>query len=250
MHGLGMGLDEKALEAVNQWQFKPAMAGGQPVKVAQSAEVEFRLFVVSWRLRRAAYQVISGPHLGQVISKTVLTEYTSPNAAACPGDGGAAIVDFQIGEDGLPRDVRPRLTDGAAGLAAAKAIESWRFQPGSANGEPRGANAWIEFACGPPIAVGSIYRVGNGVTSPVPIYRPEPDYSEEARKGKVEGAVTVQVVIDPSGHATQMKIVHGLVLGLDEKAMEAVALWRFKPATMRGKPVAALAQIQVNFRLL
>jgi TonB family protein len=97
---------------------------------------------------------------------------------------------------------------------------------------------------------GDVYRVGNGVTSPIPIYKPEPEYSEEARKAKYSGEVTLDVVIDAKGIPTNITVVHSLGLGLDEQAMKAVAQWRFKPGTLSGKPVAVRAQIAVNFRLL
>jgi TonB family protein len=95
-----------------------------------------------------------------------------------------------------------------------------------------------------------VYRVGNGVTSPVPIFRPEPEYSEEARLAKYSGTVTLQIEIGPDGVPFNIQVVDGLGLGLDERAIESVSQWRFKPGTKDGVPVTVKAQIQVNFRLL
>jgi TonB family protein len=99
---------------------------------------------------------------------------------------------------------------------------------------------------------GDIYRVGNGVTAPVPVYKPEPEYSEEARKAKYQGEVTLSVIIDKDGKIAPgtIQVVHSLGLGLDEQAIKAVSQWRFKPGTKDGKPVAVQAAISVNFRLL
>ena len=97
---------------------------------------------------------------------------------------------------------------------------------------------------------GGAYKPGNGVTNPVPIYRPEPQYSEEARKAKWQGAVLLSLVVDENGKPTSIKVVRPLGLGLDEKAIEAVTQWKFKPGTKEGKPVAVQAQIEVTFRLL
>jgi TonB family protein len=251
MHGLGLGLDEKAVEAVKQWQFKPGMAGGQPARTARSVEVQFRLGDLPWRVRQVAYHVTRDPQRAEVLSKPVLSQYANPDPEACPADGGDAFARWSIGEDGLPRDVKTDRPNDPTSQAAVKAVESWRFQPGLANGKPRGASASVVFECGPSIATSNprIYRVGNGVSPPVLTYRPQPDYSEEARKAKIEGEVAVQVVIDASGHATHPQIVRGLGLGLNEKALETVLQWRFKPGTLNGKPVAVQAQILINFRL-
>jgi TonB family protein len=78
----------------------------------------------------------------------------------------------------------------------------------------------------------------------------EPEYSEEARKAKFQGVVVLYVEVDASGRATNMRVIHGLGLGLDEKAMEAVKQWRFRPGMKDGKPVRVAAQIEVSFRLL
>lgn len=97
---------------------------------------------------------------------------------------------------------------------------------------------------------GALYRAGGGVTQPVLLFKVEPQYSEEARKAKYSGTVLLYVEIDPSGHATNIKVQRSLGLGLDEKAIEAVKQWKFKPGYKDGKPVLVAATIEVNFRLL
>jgi periplasmic protein TonB len=97
---------------------------------------------------------------------------------------------------------------------------------------------------------GNVFRVGGGVSAPVLLSKTEPEYSEEARKAKHQGTVMLYVQIDPSGHATNIKVVKSLGLGLDEKAMEAVQKWKFSPGKKDGKPVTVEATIEVNFRLL
>ena len=92
--------------------------------------------------------------------------------------------------------------------------------------------------------------MGGGVTAPALVYKVEPEYSEEARKAKYQGTVVLRVVIDASGRAVNAEVVRSLGLGLDEKAMEAVKKWKFRPGYKDGKPVAVVAQIEVNFRLL
>jgi TonB family protein len=97
---------------------------------------------------------------------------------------------------------------------------------------------------------GGVFRVGGGVSAPVLLYKQEPEYSEEARKAKYQGTVVVYVEVDPSGRAVNPRILHSLGLGLDEKAIQAIRNWRFRPGYKDGKPVTVAATIEVNFRLL
>ena len=97
---------------------------------------------------------------------------------------------------------------------------------------------------------GGVYRVGGGVTAPVLLYKKEPEYSEEARKAKYQGTVLLYIEVDPSGKAVNIRVQHSLGLGLDEKAIEAVRQWKFKPGYKDGKPVTVAATFEVNFRLL
>ena len=87
-------------------------------------------------------------------------------------------------------------------------------------------------------------------SAPVPIRTTNPEYTEEARNAKIEGAVLVEAVIDEKGVPTEPKVVRTLDKGLDQKALEAVRQWRFKPGLKDGTPVAVTVKIEVNFRLL
>jgi len=95
-----------------------------------------------------------------------------------------------------------------------------------------------------------VYRAGNGVSRPELLHKVEPEYSEEARKAKFQGVVVLNLVVDPNGNAVNPKVIKSLGLGLDEKAMEAVKQWKFKPGYKDGKPVAVVATVEVFFRLL
>ncbi|HWB96140.1 MAG TPA: energy transducer TonB [Bryobacteraceae bacterium] len=97
---------------------------------------------------------------------------------------------------------------------------------------------------------GGVFRVGGGVTSPQLLYKVEPEYSEEARKAKYQGTVVLYVEVDPTGKARNLRVVRSLGLGLDEKAIEAVNKWKFRPGYKDGHPVTVAATIEVNFRLL
>ena len=97
---------------------------------------------------------------------------------------------------------------------------------------------------------GGAFKVGGGVSAPQLISKVEPEYSEEARKAKFQGTVLLYIEVDPGGRATNIRVVRSLGLGLDEKAIEAVKKWKFKPGYRNGQPVTVMATIEVNFRLL
>jgi protein TonB len=97
---------------------------------------------------------------------------------------------------------------------------------------------------------GPVYRVGkDGATAPRIIRTVEPEYTEKARQAKIQGAVLLALLVDSRGNPTMIKVSEGLGRGLDEKATEAMRQWRFEPATIHGKPVAAEICAQVDFRL-
>ena len=95
----------------------------------------------------------------------------------------------------------------------------------------------------------SVYR-GRGVTPPQLIYKVEPEFSEEARKAKHQGVVLLTIDVDPSGNVRNIRIRRSLGLGLDEKAVDAVSHWRFRPGILNGKPATTEATVEVNFQLL
>ncbi|MEX2260412.1 MAG: TonB family protein [Bryobacteraceae bacterium] len=99
-------------------------------------------------------------------------------------------------------------------------------------------------------AAAAVYRAGGGVTPPSVIYKVEPEYTEEASVARYEGTVVVSVEIGKDGIARGMQVIRGLGLGLNEKAMEAITQWRFKPGVKDGQPVNVAAIIEVNYRLL
>jgi TonB family protein len=92
-------------------------------------------------------------------------------------------------------------------------------------------------------------RVGREIRAPRLIRKIDPEYSEEGRKAKFEGSVILDAEIDPDGVPQNIRVRRGVGLGLDEKAVEAVRKWRFKPGLKEGMPVTVAATIEVNFRL-
>ncbi len=129
--------------------------------------------------------------------------------------------------------------------------------PGSGAGIGRGSGGGVGSGSGAGFGPGSggnmgggAYRIGGGVSPPQVIFKVEPEYSEEARKAKFQGTVVLFVVVDEKGNPRDLKVIRPLGLGLDQKAIEAVEKWRFKPGMKDGRAVPVQATIEVNFRLL
>jgi protein TonB len=96
---------------------------------------------------------------------------------------------------------------------------------------------------------GGVMRPGGGVSDPVLLYAPDPEFSDEARRAKYQGICVVGLIVDAQGNPQAIHIVRPLGMGLDEKAMEAVKQYKFKPAMLHGHPVPVQINIEVNFRI-
>jgi TonB family protein len=89
-----------------------------------------------------------------------------------------------------------------------------------------------------------------GVSEPVCVYCPNPQFAEEAVRRHVQGSVFLSAVITPEGRASKIAVVKGPGFGLNEQAVNAVKGWKFKPALdVDGKSVSVHTPIQVSFRL-
>lgn len=99
-------------------------------------------------------------------------------------------------------------------------------------------------------AGGGLYHVGGGISAPVPLVQPEAEFSDEARRAKYQGVCLVSLIVDAQGNPQSPRVVRPLGMGLDEKALEAVRRYKFKPAMKDGHtPVPVMITIEINFRL-
>jgi protein TonB len=96
---------------------------------------------------------------------------------------------------------------------------------------------------------GGVYHIGGGVRPPSVLVSVDPEFSEEARKAKFSGNVLVDLIVDEQGNPSHVRVARGVGMGLDEKAVEAVRQYKFKPATKDGKPVKVELSIDVNFQI-
>lgn len=114
---------------------------------------------------------------------------------------------------------------------------------GSGDGSGLGAGSGGNTGGGP-------MHIGGGVSKPVVLFAPDAEFSEEARKAKFSGNVEVYLWVDENGNPSHIRVVRGVGMGLDDKAMEAVRQYKFKPAMKDGKPVKVDLYIDVNFQIL
>jgi len=95
-----------------------------------------------------------------------------------------------------------------------------------------------------------VEKTGGKVTPPHAIYFPEPEFSDQARRANYQGVCTLSMIIGTDGKPSNVKVVNGLGMGLDEKAVEAVRRWRFDPARKDGHAVPVQIAVEIDFHLL
>jgi protein TonB len=137
-----------------------------------------------------------------------------------------------------------------------RAPESDSRGAGSGSGAGTGQGTGIGEGTGSGIGQGSgggtgggPYRPGAGITPPGLLREVRPDYTEEARRRGVEGDVVLEIVVRADGSVGDVKVLHGLGGGLDQRATDAVRQWRFSPARRFGTPVDVMVEVAVEFKL-
>ena len=140
--------------------------------------------------------------------------------------------------------------------AAWEAVKQWTYKPYLLNGDPVAVETTITVtfalaqsstpsAPSQPIhpasnaqsaaAPSQAMHMGGNIKPPVLIRQVEPEYSQQARLAKYSGTVQVYLLVDKNGHPPNLRVVKGVGMGLDEKAIEAVRQYQFKPATLAWK---------------
>jgi protein TonB len=130
--------------------------------------------------------------------------------------------------------------------------------PGSRNGMGSGNGTGVGPGNGAGVGPGDEFGEGGGPPDagtgrygyPMCVYCPPAQYSDDAVKSKYQGTVFLLVIITTDGKATDIKVAKGVGLGLDERAIEAVRSWKFRPAAgPDGRPAAVRQTIEVTFHL-
>jgi len=88
-----------------------------------------------------------------------------------------------------------------------------------------------------------------GKTQPRILLMIPPQYTDSARKARLQGSVDFSFVVGADGRIEDPKIVQGLGSGLDEQTLRVLPMWRFEPARLDGKPVATQTKANTVFHL-
>jgi len=96
---------------------------------------------------------------------------------------------------------------------------------------------------------GGPFRPGSGVEPPRLLREVKANYTDEARRGNIEGEVDLEIVVRRDGTVGDVKVLRGLRGGLNDRAIEAVRQWRFSPGHMKGVAVDVVVEVGVEFRL-
>jgi len=98
---------------------------------------------------------------------------------------------------------------------------------------------------------GGVYQPGNGVTPPQPTFIPKPQYTADAMRARIQGTVWVECIVQTNGQCSDTHVVRSLdqTFGLDQEAVKAAKLFRFRPGMLKGEPVAVLVTIELSFTL-
>lgn len=191
------------------------------------------------------------------ISKVAPRYSEEARAKKIQGNMSLSIV---VGSDGKARDFEiVKSLERSLDLKAIEAVQNWVFNPGRKDGVPVNTRTVVELNFRlldkPPARPSSLVQGvevygGNGVGQPSLVRKVDPQYTYAARERKIEGEVTLSVVVGTDGKPWNIEVTHSLDPGLDQKAIEAARQWVFRPGQKDGTPVNTRAVLEIQFRLL
>ena len=250
------------------------MATRQDPKATASAIVIYGLIILL-----IAFLIRQHVHFAAPVKTTLVTELTPPvmpEAKTTMGGGGGQRGPTPVTKGALPKFADTQITPPKAPVETKIKMPdpTIEVQPdlkmatnnmpnlgmptsplvGASMGNGRGSGLGSGNGSGLGPGTGGNYggglrRIGGGVSQPEVIFQVEPEFSEEARKAKFMGVVTVNLIVDAKGMPQNVHVLRGVGMGLDDKAVEAVKQYRFKPAMEAGKPVPVQLNVEVNFQI-
>ena len=159
-----------------------------------------------------------------------------------PPESPAVVVPFQPATAGL-QDIAGALKPVRVGDLPSRGPglgPGAGFDDGTRPGATRGPGV----GDGPP-------GYGGGIEWPIPVLQVKPQYTSDAMRAKIQGVVTLEVIVNADGTVGDAKVVRSLdpIFGLDQSAIAAVKAWKFKPGKRAGKPIPVLVTVELSFTL-
>jgi periplasmic protein TonB len=174
-------------------------------------------------------QVIEHPKLPEPAAINVQTNIQLPNNPDMPLIGVHSSANVQLASAG---------TGSGAGMGTGS---GGGLGSGQGNGYGPGYGGNVG---------GGLEQIGGRVSAPVVLHSVEAEFSDEARRAKYQGVCLISLIVDTQGNPQNIRVARALGMGLDEKAIEAIRQYKFKPAMKDGKtPVPVMITIEVDFRL-
>ena len=136
----------------------------------------------------------------------------------------------------------PTISQGSGTLGGAGTGSGSGIGPGTGSGLGPGSGGGTG---------GGVYQPGNGVTNPIAVLTPKPNFTSDAMRAKVQGVAVVDCIVEIDGRPSSCKIARSLdpTFGLDQQAVLAASQWRFRPGTRLGAPVRVEITIEMSFTL-
>lgn len=177
-----------------------------------------------------------------------------PDDALINNITGEVAVEVEVDKKGKVKKARPVGGPEPLHKAAVKAARKARFEPVAVNGRPVNSRASLTYMFevgGPPCppGEGGTYRAGELTSKAVIIRKPEPGFTERARKNNVTGKVVLRAVLCRTGEVTGIQVLKALPDGLTLKAILASRKIQFRPAMKDGQPVSQWVVLEYNFNI-
>jgi len=179
-------------------------------------------------------------------------QFTPPVAVIRNSDPLLAMEPTLVGSPSIvPPDVNlPNYGDPAAPLGPPSGGPGRHGGIGDGDGGGVGGHTGPGYGDADGGGVTGAAGIRGSVTAPVVLFKLEPEYTEDARRARIQGTVILRIEVDTDGQARNISVRQSLGLGLDERAIDAVRQWKFRPGRQNGRPVVTVALVEVNFRLL
>jgi TonB family protein len=162
---------------------------------------------------------------------------------------GTVTIQAVIDENG--RITSSRILKGLGfGLdqVALESVQDWKISPATRNDLPVSVVAQIDVEFN--LRSANALRMGAGMTPPVVQSKVEPQYTPEAARAGVGGAVVLQAVVKSDGTIDILRVVRGLPFGLTDSAINAIKQWRFQPGQQNGQNADIALNVEVNFNIV